>query len=697
MAIQHIPVTGQFFYRGAADAPAASGPVHFIPITRAVVADDSITLPLKLVSVLDADGRIPAGFTLPTVAGGVYYAVRELFDGGRDSYTIQVLPTDTLIDLASAAPMVPAPVLDSTKGPPGQSAYQIAVAHGFVGTEQEWLDSLVGGGSGGGAQLSNAVPQPPGAPSAGVGTKASRDDHVHAPPSAGQIGADPAGTAASAVAALAGTLGTAATANTGDFATPTQGAKADTALQSETDPTVPAWAKQPSKPAYLAAEVGADVAGTADSAVAAHAAQAGAHAIAGVAGLQAALDAKAPLASPALTGTPTAPTPSAGTNNTTLATTAFVAAADALRIPFSAVDVAGGVAGLDGAAKLSPSVLPDLAITQTFVNASQAAMLALTCQQGDVCVRTDLSKSFILVQEPPSTLANWQELLTPTGTGGTVTSVDLASTTGLTASGGPVTSSGTMSYTLSVNLLGWNAISPASKADTSHTHSLSSLLPSGATTGESIVWNGTAWVPASAGAPANMVTTDTSQTVTGEKIIDVSTAPSTALTCLMATDVSGTAPVFKLSKRREAGGPYYDLNAVNIRIGAIVWSGRDNSATYANCATIDVYTAEAFTSTQHGAWMAFSTTTAGQPNRTQRWVIQDTGHFIPADSNAYDLGNTSRLIRDVYLHSRITLTNPTTPASATAAGVKGTIVWDSNYVYVCVATNTWKRTAITTW
>lgn len=38
-----------------------------------------------------------------------------------------------------------------------------------------------------------------------------------------------------------------------------------------------------------------------------------------------------------------------------------------------------------------------------------------------------------------------------------------------------------------------------------------------------------------------------------------------------------------------------------------------------------------------------------------------------------------------------------TPASATATGVKGDIVWDENYLYVCVATNTWKRTALTTW
>ena len=51
------------------------------------------------------------------------------------------------------------------------------------------------------------------------------------------------------------------------------------------------------------------------------------HSIAQVTGLQTTLDAKAPLASPALTGSPTAPTATAGTNTTQIATTAFVAAA----------------------------------------------------------------------------------------------------------------------------------------------------------------------------------------------------------------------------------------------------------------------------------------------------------------------------------------------------------------------------------
>lgn len=38
-----------------------------------------------------------------------------------------------------------------------------------------------------------------------------------------------------------------------------------------------------------------------------------------------------------------------------------------------------------------------------------------------------------------------------------------------------------------------------------------------------------------------------------------------------------------------------------------------------------------------------------------------------------------------------------TPASASAAGTAGTILWDASYVYVCVATNQWKRAALSTW
>lgn len=60
------------------------------------------------------------------------------------------------------------------------------------------------GGGGGGADLSDDVPHALGTAAAGTGTKASRDDHVHAMPTASDVGADAAGAATAAVASHVG-------------------------------------------------------------------------------------------------------------------------------------------------------------------------------------------------------------------------------------------------------------------------------------------------------------------------------------------------------------------------------------------------------------------------------------------------------------------------------------------------------------
>lgn len=78
------------------------------------------------------------------------------------------------------------------------------------------------------------------------------------------------------------------------------------------------------------------------------------------------------------------------------------------------VGVASGVAGLDSGGKVPTSELPAFSVSNTFVVASQAAMLALSAAQGDLAVRSDLSETFILTALPASTLANWVQLLSPT-------------------------------------------------------------------------------------------------------------------------------------------------------------------------------------------------------------------------------------------------------------------------------------------
>lgn len=89
-----------------------------------------------------------------------------------------------------------------------------------------------------------------------------------------------------------------------------------------------------------------------------------------------------------------------GTADATAAKTALGLAAVATS--GSASDITTGT--------LPSSVLPPLAINDTFTVASQAAMLALTAQRGDVAIRTDINRSFILTTDSPSTLGDWVQL-----------------------------------------------------------------------------------------------------------------------------------------------------------------------------------------------------------------------------------------------------------------------------------------------
>jgi hypothetical protein len=93
--------------------------------------------------------------------------------------------------------------------------------------------------------------------------------------------------------------------------------------------------------------------------------------------------------------------------------TAALAELQTNKVSSSNVGAANGVASLGADGKIPSSQIPAIAITDTFVVSSQSAMLALSADVGDVAIRTDVTKSFILKSLPASTIGNWQELLSP--------------------------------------------------------------------------------------------------------------------------------------------------------------------------------------------------------------------------------------------------------------------------------------------
>lgn len=74
-----------------------------------------------------------------------------------------------------------------------------------------------------------------------------------------------------------------------------------------------------------------------------------------------------------------------------------------------------GVARLNSLGQIPREHLPSITITDTYVVANEAEMLALDVGQGDVAIREDLSATFLFKGGNSAQLADWQELPTPTG------------------------------------------------------------------------------------------------------------------------------------------------------------------------------------------------------------------------------------------------------------------------------------------
>lgn len=71
--------------------------------------------------------------------------------------------------------------------------------------------------------------------------------------------------------------------------------------------------------------------------------------------------------------------------------------------------------------------------------------------------------------------------------------------------------------------------------------------------------------------------------------------------------------------------------------------------------------------------------------------------FIKVNSNFSNISDVGFDAGNIQVAGSISVASMSVPGSATATGTTGQITWDADYIYVCIATDTWKRTAISTW
>lgn len=181
----------------------------------------------------------------------------------------------------------------------------------------------------------------------------------------------------------------------------------------------------------------------------------------------------------------------------------------------------------------------------------------------------------------------------------------------------------------------------------------------------------------STGTNTVFVVTDTGQVGigTGTPVQDVDiVAPDNGLIQLSNVTTDSTLKTGRMVVRHYSNAqlPVYLFGAASTSTNNFVAFGGGSAV--ANAATqIDFYT-------------ALNTTT---PTGISRITIKQNGNVgmgTVAPTGVLDVND-----------NRIRVEQSKTPASSGDTCNRGEIAWDANYVYVCVASNTWKRSALSSW
>lgn len=173
----------------------------------------------------------------------------------------------------------------------------------------------------------------------------------------------------------------------------------------------------------------------------------------------------------------------------------------------------------------------------------------------------------------------------------------------------------------------------------------------------------------------------TTTTVTGSSSwLQVASDSSTAVSVFSAVDSSAGSGI-NLHKRRGTMASPSPANSGDriLNINALTWGGTVS----VGVASIQCDVTGTVSDTSSPGKLRFSTSASGSVTPTERMTIDDTGLVY--------------IVGALKVGGNFTLSAPTVPASATDTGTAGQISWDSSYLYVCTAANTWRRVAHATW
>ena len=146
-------------------------------------------------------------------------------------------------------------------------------------------------------------------------------------------------------------------------------------------------------------------------------------------------------------------------------------------------------------------------------------------------------------------------------------------------------------------------------------------------------------------------------------------------------DNSGDASQLDLSKSRGTGETPFVIGSSDF-IGQVRFLAYDGDS-HDNFADMYVQATAQASTTSHPCKIVMRTTRQGSSSPTTAITIDDQQNLI-AEGN-------------LEAKDQITIRDQNPPSSASDNGMRGEIRYDTNYIYVCVADNTWKRVALSSW
>jgi hypothetical protein len=158
--------------------------------------------------------------------------------------------------------------------------------------------------------------------------------------------------------------------------------------------------------------------------------------------------------------------------------------------------------------------------------------------------------------------------------------------------------------------------------------------------------------------------------------------------CIAGSTNAAVSPQILMARHRGAVGESTIVNS-NDSLGMIKFTGGDGTDVRSTAAQIECRVDGTPGADDMPGRLTFSTTADGSDAVTERLRVTSAGLVgIATTAPTATLDVNANTLR---------LRTARTPASASATGNAGDICWDSSYLYVCTATNTWRRIAHSTW